>query len=177
MNPSFWPAKTVETSIDSGVIRHTDLKKYGIVIFAVLAVLSAIVWVGDGVTLQGERTVYTVKCESGTWTNNLCSGTLVAAERFRFRALTAHSEVLFWIAGSTEPSGKLAPCVIKDGRNWKCRASADAANSVTLEMSMGLPVRDQTGITRPFHEVSKFTWILLEYQVPFAYVIVGNRSN
>jgi hypothetical protein len=135
------------------------------------------IWAGDAVTLQGERTVYAVKCENRTWTKNLCSGTLVAAERFRFRALTAHSEVLFWIAGSTEPSGKLAPCVIKDGRNWKCSASADAAISVTLEMSKGRAVRDQTGITRPFHGVSKFAWFILEYPVPFAYVIVGNRSE
>lgn len=148
-----------------------------IFLLVVAAGLSFIVWASDSVTLQGERTVYTVRCEQGTWHGDRCSGKLVAAERYRFRALKAHEEVLFWIVGSSEPSGKFSQCVIKDGRNWSCKANTDARRSITLEISKGHPVPDPTGATRLFHAVSKFTWIILEYQVPFADAIAGDRSN
>ena len=143
------------------------MKRPWLLLVPVIAVLSFIVWASDSITLQGERTVYTVKCEHGTWLGDRCSGKLVAAERFRFRALKAHGEVLFWIVGSSVPSGKFTQCVIKDGRNWLCQANADAQQSITLEISKGSPVPDPAGATRPFHAVSKLTWMILEYHIPF----------
>ena len=43
-------------------------------------------WAGDRISLEGERTVYTVRCEGGTFEGNACSGKLAPAERVRFRA-------------------------------------------------------------------------------------------
>lgn len=133
-----------------------------IVLVVVFAAFSLMVWVSDKITWEGERTIYSVRCEQGTWVGDQCSGKLVAAERFRFRALKNHGEVLFWTAGSPEPSGKFTQCVIEDGRNWKCQANADGPKSVTLEMSGGRPVPDPTGATIPFHAVSKLRWLILE---------------
>lgn len=132
-----------------------------LILAAVLAVFYTLVWVTDTVTLQGERTIYTARCEQGSWAGDRCAGKLVAAERYRYRVLKAHSEVFFWIVGSLEPSGKFTDCVIQDGRNWQCKANADALRSITLEMSKGYPVADASASTRPYHAVSKLTWTLL----------------
>jgi hypothetical protein len=147
------------------------------VLVPVIAVLSIIIWASDFVTLQGERTIYTVRCELGTWVGDQCLGKLVAAERFRFRALNAHGEVLFWIVGSSEPSGKFTECVIKDGRNWSCKANADAAKSITLEIAQGHPMPDPSGTARPFHAVSKLTWMSLKYRMPFGDAAVSNAQT
>lgn len=122
------------------------------------------VWAADIVNLQGERTIYTAGCVNGKWEGDQCSGKLVAAERFRFRALKAHSEVFFWNVGvASDPSGKFSQCVIANGRNWVCKPNADGPKSITLELARGKPVRDTTGQTRPCHPVSKWTWTLLDY--------------
>jgi hypothetical protein len=134
-------------------------------LLALAPIVGIVAWASDVITMQGERTIYTVKCDGGSWTGVRCSGKLVAGDRYRFRALKAHGEVFFWILGSTEPSGRFTGCDVEDGRNWSCRAkatSAEAARSVTLEMVHGQPVRDPAGgPTRPFHSVSKFTWVLI----------------
>ncbi len=132
------------------------------ILAAVIAAMSFLIWASDKITWEGERTIYTVQCELGTWVGDQCSGKLVAAERFRFRALKNHGEVLFRTVGSPEPSGKFTQCVIEDGRNWKCQANADGPKSITLEMSKGHPVADSTGATRPFHAVSKLYWFILK---------------
>lgn len=62
-------------------------------------------WSTDGMTLQGERTIYTAGCQQGGWQGSECSGQLAASQRYRFRALKAHSEVLFWTTGAGGPSG------------------------------------------------------------------------
>ena len=134
-------------------------------VVALVVFVAAVTWTSDSITMQGERTVYTVGCEQGAWDGNRCTGHMVAGDRYRFRALKAHGEVLFWIMGSSEPSGRFVGCDVKDGRNWSCRAKADtpdAARTVTLEMVRGRPVRDDIGPTRPFHRVSKLTWILVD---------------
>ncbi len=131
------------------------------ILVLVLAVFCAFVWATDTVTLQGERTIYTARCEQGSWQGELCTGKLVAAERYRYRVLKPHNEIFFWIAGSSEPSGKFTDCVIQDGRNWRCQSNQDASRSITLEMARGYPVADPSGVTRPFHAVSKLTWELL----------------
>jgi hypothetical protein len=124
-------------------------------------------WASDIVTLQGERTVYTAGCVEGTWAGDRCTGKLVAAERFRFRALKAHNEVFFWNVGvASDPTGKFTQCVIADGRNWVCQPTTEGPKAIALAMQHGKPVRDMTGKTRPTHPVSKWTWTLLDLGVP-----------
>ena len=133
---------------------------------AVIAVFAMTLWVNDFITLQGERTVYTAACQQGAWIGERCTGKLVAGERYRFRALKAHNEVFFWIAGDrTQPSGRFTECVIVDGRNWSCKANADAPRSIALALSRGRPVIDPTAKTRPFHAVSKLRWELLDHGI------------
>ena len=131
------------------------------------AILGVFIWASDRITVQGERTVYTVECSSGAWNGNRCSGKLVAGSRHRYRALKARGEVLFWVLGAPEPSSKLTGCTIQDGRNWTCPVTADAPKSITLALLRGEPVRNPAWPTRPFHAVSKFTWTLLSLGVDF----------
>ena len=129
-------------------------------VIVLLAALGFAGWCSDFVTMQGERTVYTVECDGGAWNGNRCGGHLVAGARYRYRALKAHSEVVFWTVGGSEPSGKFAECDIQDGRNWRCKANADANRSITLEMTEGFPVAGP--VTRAFRAVPKWRWLLLQ---------------
>ena len=135
------------------------------VLLAVIAILAAFVWSTDSITLQGERTIYTARCDRGAWVEGRCTGKLEAAERYRFRAIKAKSEVVFWVVGSAESTGRLVPCAIEDGRNWSCQASGDAYRSITLVMRRGLAMPNAKGDTRAFHAVSKAQWYLLRYGV------------
>jgi len=129
-----------------------------------VALFVAVIWASDSLTMQGERTVYTAGCQGGAWQANRCTGELVAGDRYRYRALKARGEVVFWLVGSSEPSGKFTGCDVKDGRNWSCRARSatpDAARTVTLEMARGQALPEKAGPTRPLHRVSKVTWTLL----------------
>ncbi len=139
-----------------------------IVFFAV-----GMVWASDAITLQGERTVYTVDCRQGSWQGASCSGTLVAGPRYRFRTQRSHGEVSFWIVGATdEAAGKFTACKIDDGRNWRCAPCADSTRTITLQMSRGTPVPDASGSVRPFHAVAKWRWWLARAGVP-----VGRRAD
>jgi hypothetical protein len=140
--------------------------KRSLIVAMVIAVFAALVWATDTVTLQGERTIYTARCEVGQWEGERCTGKLVAAERFRYRVLKPHSEVFFWVVGSPDPSGRFTDCDIQDGRNWRCKANADAPRSITLQMAKGYPAGDSGGITRSFHAVSKMSWTLLNVGIP-----------
>jgi len=133
-----------------------------------LAVVAAFVlfgWANDVVTLQGERTVYTAACKQGVWAGQRCTGQLVAADRYRFRALKARREVLFWTVGIDEPSGRFTDCEIQDGRNWRCNPAPEAARTITREMVRGRPVADASGLTRPLHAVDKWRWWLLQWDI------------
>ena len=121
------------------------------------------IWTTDKITLQGERTIYTVNCANGAWDGKRCTGELDAGPRYRYRALRARGEVLFWVIGATEPSSKLTGCTIQDGRNWICPITADAAKSITLALTSGDPQSNAAWPTRPFHAVSKMTWIFLSW--------------
>ena len=129
--------------------------------FFVLVALGFAAWVSDFVTMQGERTIYTVECKNGVWQGDRCSGQVAAGTRYRYRALKPHGEVIFWTVGTKEPSGKFSECTIQDGRNWVCKVCPDAARSITLQMSQGVPVAAMVPVTRPFHAVSKWRWLLL----------------
>jgi hypothetical protein len=132
-------------------------------VIAILAALGFAAWASDFVTLQGERTIYTVDCAGGVWQGDRCSGRVAAGERYRYRALKPHGEVIFWTVGSKEPSGKFGECTIQDGRNWVCKVCPDAARSITLQMANGYPVvAASPPVTRPFRAVSKWRWLLLE---------------
>jgi hypothetical protein len=129
---------------------------------AVIAVLSLVGWLNDFVTLHGARTVYTVECVRGQWRGPLCTGTIVAGSRYRFRAQKVRGEVLFWIAGSTEPSGKLTHCAIENAKNWACRPSADSLRTITYAMQYGHPVVEPASGARLYHSVPKWKWFLLD---------------
>jgi hypothetical protein len=131
-------------------------------VILVLAVLAFGGWASDFITMQGERTIYTVECRGGTWNEDRCSGEVVAGERYRYRALKPHNEVIFWTVGSRDRSGKFEDCAIQDGRNWVCKPGNDAARSITLEMAGGAPVPGPANVTRPFRAVSKWRWLLLQ---------------
>lgn len=135
-------------------------------VLAVLALVSAALWATNSITLQGERTIFTVECKDGAWQGLHCSGRLVAADRFRFRALRPHGEVVFWTVGTATPSGKFTDCDIADGRNWTCRPSVDAMRTITLQMSRGVPVPDSLGRVRAFHAVAKWRWSVLRLGIP-----------
>ena len=135
------------------------IRVWGFVI-AICALIGFAAWASDFVTMQGERTIYTVDCQAGTWGGDRCSGRVVAGQRYRYRALTPHREVIFWTVGTNEPSGKFAECTIRDGRNWLCRPNGDAARSITLQMAEGVPIADPA--TRPFRAVPKWRWMLLQ---------------
>ena len=132
-----------------------------------LALTYLLLWSTDKITWQGERTVYTVQCVRGSWDGNRCTGAMNADLRFRYRVLPPHKEVVFWVVGHSDPSGKLTNCMIVDGRNWKCPENADSARSITLEMSGGVPVHKLPDQPVQFHAVSKLTWTLLNFGLTF----------
>lgn len=132
------------------------------VVLAIAAALLFAGWASDFVTMQGERTIYTVDCVGGAWQGDHCSGQVSNGPRYRFRALKPHGEVIFWTVGTSEPSGRFDKCTIQDGRNWLCKICPDAARSITLQMAQGLPVPGPQNVTRPFRAVSKWRWLLLE---------------
>jgi hypothetical protein len=131
-------------------------------VLLVLVALGFAAWASDFVTMQGERTVYTVDCANGAWQGDHCSGQVAAGIRYRYRALKPHGEVIFWTVGTSEPSGKFKECTIQDGRNWVCKVCADAARSITLQMAQGVPVSAAPAVTRPFRAVPKWRWLLLQ---------------
>jgi len=47
----------------------------------VLVALGFAAWASDFVTMQGERTVYTVDCTNGAWQGDHCSGQVAAGTR------------------------------------------------------------------------------------------------
>jgi hypothetical protein len=128
----------------------------------VLAALGFAAWASDFITVQGERTVYTVECVGGAWQGDRCAGHVAAGARYRYRAVKPHSEVIFWTVGTAEASGKFSDCKIQDGRNWACQVCPDATRSITLQMAQGVPVSGPDAVTRPFRQVSKWRWMLLK---------------
>lgn len=134
---------------------------------AIAALLMALGWASDCITLQGERTVFTAECRDGVWQGRHCHGDLVAGERLRYRALKSHHEVVFWRVGSAEPSAKFDDCSIRDGRNWTCQPSADSAKSLTQEMRRGVPAASDAGAHNlAGHVISKWRWWLLHLGLP-----------
>ena len=80
--------------------------------------------------------------------------------------------MLFWIAGSPEPAGKLTGCVVESGMNWSCPATPDAGRCITLQMVHGRPMPDNQRRTRALHSVSKSRWLAMRLGLMF-----GSAAN
>ena len=122
-------------------------------------------WAVDYITLEGEWTIYTTQCQAGKWLDERCTGQLQAGDRHRFRALKNRGEVLFWIMGTNEPSGKLAPCEIHNRANWTCEGGPDATRSITVEMRKGRAVPKTMSDSPTIHAVPKWRWMLIKYGI------------
>jgi hypothetical protein len=96
--------------------------KWAIVVVVVVA-LGIALWGSDKITYEGERTVYTVRCEQGDWEGLACKGKMVAGDRYRFRASVSKQEVLYWVVGSSQPR-QVQQCKVKDRGNWECDEGA-----------------------------------------------------
>jgi hypothetical protein len=124
--------------------------------------VGALLWGSDRITLQGERTIYTVQCSRGTWDGNTCSGKLIPDKRYAFRASKARHEVLYWVRGSDSPSGMYHDCTVVDRDNWKCDAAVGGTpTTIAYEMTKGKPAHVDGGAL-PFHSVPKWKWWLMD---------------
>jgi hypothetical protein len=128
---------------------------------AVLGAFALMIWASDRITLQGERTIYTVRCEPDVWQDTRCTGRLVPGDRYAFRASALRQEVIFWIRGSTEPSGKYSDCKVADRDNWTCSIQPGQKASIANEMKKGRPTRAYDGRVSPYHHVPKWKWWLV----------------
>ncbi len=139
-----------------------------------LVLLLVVVWATDFVVMQNEWTIYTAKCEGGAWQGATCRGAMAAGERYRFRALKAHREVLYWTVGdSTGPSGRYEGCTVVDGRTWTCPLNEKAPRTITHEMRSGLPVADTAAGHLDFHRVPKWKYEALRFGLP----VGGTATN
>ena len=127
-----------------------------------LAAFGLLIWASDNITLQGERTIYTVKCEGGNWEGARCTGRLAPAQRYAFRASPSRGEVIYWVRGSKEPSGKYSACKVVDRDNWTCTMEADQKPVAAFEMKKGHPTRTDDQRVIPFHDVPKWKWWLMD---------------
>jgi len=130
-------------------------------ILLVLVVLGIAIWASDKISFQGERTVYSVRCEQGVWEGWRCTGRLVVGDRYRFRASRSRQEVIYWIVGSSQASGKYTNCEVADRGNWTCRDATSPPLTLTRQMVKGHPIYEQGGSPLPIHAVSKWQWWLL----------------
>jgi hypothetical protein len=147
---------------DDGTRRGSKIVKVAVLVLFV-GIVAMLVWASDRITLQGERTVYTVLCDHGTWDGNACSGTLAPDKRYAFRASKVRSEVLYWVRGSTAPTGHFADCKVVDRDNWTCKAAAGVAPAtIAFEMAGGKPARGDESAALPFHAVPKWKWWLMD---------------
>jgi hypothetical protein len=124
-------------------------------------------WVTDWVTLQGEHTIYTVSCEQGIWDDLRCTGHLVAGDRYRFRASRHRNEVVFWIAGSSAPSGKHVDCRVTSRDDWICNKRDDEQRSIVNGLSNGRPTPSATPGDVQFRAVAKWKWLALREGIPW----------
>ena len=133
---------------------------------AFVVFITVAVWATDFVTFQGEWTIYTASCQGGTWNGPVCSGSLRPGPRYRFRALKAHREVLYWTSGESGRSGRYVDCDIEDGRHWECPPDETAPLTITHRMVHGIPSTEGTGRNLPFHRIPKWKWEALRVGLP-----------
>ena len=136
-------------------------------VFAALVFFGLLIWLSDRVTMQGERTIYAVNCQDGSWQGSVCTGRLVIGERYAFRASPRRHEVIYWIRGSEAPSGIYNDCTVVDRDNWSCNVRVDQRPTIAYQMANGRPTPGVQGITLPFHDVPKWKWWLIRWGFPF----------
>jgi hypothetical protein len=129
-----------------------------VMVIALLLIAILLIWASDRITLQGERTIFAVKCEQGRWDGERCTGRLVPGDRFAFRASTVRHEVLHWIRGSQSPSGKYSDCSIKDRDNWSCEVQSTQGPRTTRAMVNGVLTNVCPQSNARYHWVSKWKW-------------------
>jgi len=134
---------------------------WGSLVALFVIVIAIVLWASDKITLEGERTIYSVQCRDGSWQGWRCTGVLIPSDRYRFRASRARQEVIFWIAGSKQPSGKYSDCVVKDRDNWTCNATPDQTSAITEALVNGKPDSSGPDLAIPIHAVRKWKWWLL----------------
>lgn len=132
----------------------------------VVIAIGVLIWAGDRITLEGEHTVHTVQCLDGKWEERRCTGVLVAGDRYRFRASRSRQEVLYWTAGSREPSGKYTECIVRDRDNWSCKAVPGQPTTIARALVDGKP-NDGEMSARSIHIVRKWKWWLLRSGIHF----------
>ena len=128
---------------------------------AAAIILGLLIWASDTITLQGERTIYTVNCEGGVWNDMRCKGKMVAGARYRFRASKVRQEVIFWVAGSPRPSARYTDCDVENRGNWSCDATHDTTPSITHRMANDRAMHESAVTAVSFHAVPKWKWWLL----------------
>ena len=122
---------------DDGARRGSRIRRFVWVVLALLLV-AALLWGSDRITLQGERTIFTVDCAAGSWDGARCTGHLVPGRRYAFRASQARQEVLYWIRGSDAPSGRYTDCTVTDRDNWSCNVvTGGTPSTIAFEMVKG----------------------------------------
>lgn len=146
--------------------RPMNWRIFAAVCAVALVVVVFVMWATDFVTMQGEWTIYTAGCVDGSWQGATCRGRLKASERYRFRALKAHREVLFWTIHDRAASGRFTDCDVQDGRTWTCPASADASRTITRRMTLGVPEDDISSGVLHVHRIPKWKWEALQRGLP-----------
>ena len=136
------------------------------VVILVVASLTVFIWASDRITLEGERTIYTVNCDQGAWDGLRCTSRLRAGDRHRFRASRSRHEIVYWIAGSGAPSGKYADCDVTDRDRWVCKARPGEQPTIAHELAGGRPVPNAAAPDMPFHAVNKWKWWVLDVGIP-----------
>ena len=139
----------------------------------IVAIIAAMMWGSDWITLQGERTIYTVRCDNGSWDGDRCTGRLVPGDRHAFRASRSRNEVVYWIRESKAPSGKYTDCMVKDRDNWSCNVRTDQKPAITFEMTHGKPTHTQMNDMASFHAVAKWEWWLMKLGCRFFHNAAG----
>ena len=134
-------------------------------VFLVLLVMF-LIWATDAITLEGERTVYTLRCNNGEWKDRQCTGPVTAGDRYRFRALKTKHEVVFWTVGSSMPSDKYTGCTVMNRDHWSCTTFPTEKTAPPYEM-VGGQLRSPGAPTAPsLHTVHKWRWWLLHMGIP-----------
>ena len=144
----------------------------------VLSGLGILIWASDHVTLQGERTIYSVICEGGDWVALRCTDRLPVGDRYRFRASGSRNEVVYWIAGSRAPSGKYTDCQVSNRDNWTCTVHPDQPPSLAYQLVQGGPIARADSPVLPCHAVAKWKWWALRAGIPgFANADYSNEPS
>jgi hypothetical protein len=129
----------------------------------ILLLVATVIWGSDRITLQGERTIYTVDCAQGAWEGNRCTGRLVTGPRHAFRASRSRNEVIYWVRESQRPSQKFTDCTVKNRDNWTCNVRVGEPGAVTYEFRDGKPTRGTEGLTLAYHDVPKWQWWAIKW--------------